>query len=230
MIAAVIFDMDGILIDSEPLWHESEVEVFTRVGIPFRKEDCLETQGVRIDEVVDFWFERRPWRGSSRKDVAEGIVTGLIARIRERGELMPGVISALDFVAGCGVRIALASSSSYAIIDTVLDRFELRGRFEVIYSAQEEEYGKPHPAVYITTAKKLNVRPDDCLAIEDSINGVISAKAAKMKCIAVPEPTARNDRRYGVADVVMARLDHIDQALWRRLNGESRAYPKGNPS
>ena len=108
---------------------------------------------------------------------------------------------------------ALASSSSYRIIDAVVDKFGLRNRFELIYSAQEEPFGKPHPGVYISAAQKLGVTPESCLAIEDSINGVVSAKAAKMKCIAVPEPAARNDRRYGIADVVLDSLNDVERPI-----------------
>ena len=89
--------------------------------------------------------------------------------------------------------------------------------FEKIYSAQEEEYGKPHPAVYISAAKRLNVAPVECLAIEDSFNGVLAAKAAKMKCIAIPYEGVRHDRRFAIADVSLDSLMQIDLDVWRRV-------------
>lgn len=213
MLSTVIFDMDGVIIDSEPLWHESEIEVFHRYGVPLTKAHCIETQGIRIDEVVEYWYGRHPWQHPSKEKVAEFIVDGLIERIHERGELINGVMFALNLSRSLPVRLALASSSSYRIIDAVIDKFGLRDRFELIYSAQEEPYGKPHPGVYISTAHKLCVTPESCLAIEDSINGVVSAKAAKMKCIAVPEATARSDRRYGIADVLLDSLNDIEEPM-----------------
>ena len=97
----------------------------------------------------------------------------------------------------------------------MVDKFNLREKFDVIYSAEEEEFGKPHPGVYITTARKLQLLPEECLAIEDSVNGVLSAKAAKMKCIAVPEDAARNDRRFAIADIVLDSLADLDAEVWR---------------
>ena len=213
MVSTVIFDLDGIIIDSEPLWHDSEIEAFNNAGVPLTKAHCIETQGIRIDEVVQYWFTKYPWGEPTKEKMAEIIVDGLILRIIERGELIDGVLKALDHIQTLPLRLALASSSSYRIIDTVIDKFKLRDRFELIYSAQEEEYGKPHPGVYITAANKLGVLPESCLAIEDSVNGVVSAKAAKMKCIAVPEKSARNDRRFGIADVVLKSLQDIEDPL-----------------
>ena len=220
MISAVIFDMDGVIIDSEPLWRDSEMSVFQRVGINLTHDDCLKTTGLRTDEVVDYWHRQHPWVYPSKKVIAQEIVEQLIGHIRSRGKLIEGFESAMAFIQTRQVKTALASSSSYPIIDTVMDRFNLREHFEVIHSAQEEEYGKPHPAVYMTTARKMNVRGGACLAIEDSVNGAVAAKAAGMRCIALPDPDARHDRRFGIADAVVDSLTDIDETLWQRLDNE----------
>jgi sugar-phosphatase len=222
MIEAVIFDMDGVLIDSEPIWHAAEIDVFAQVGIRLTRKDCLRTQGLRVDEVVDYYHRQRPWAAPSRQVIAERIVEAVIGGVRAHGEPIEGVEQALGFFETLALKIALASSSSYALIDTVVDKFALRPRFEVVYSAQEEPLGKPHPGVYITTARMLGVAPDRCLAIEDSINGVIAAKAAKMQCIAMPEASARYDRRYGVADALIDSLSQIGPGLWKALPGSRR--------
>ena len=125
MLSTVIFDMDGVIIDSEPLWHESEIEVFHRYGVPLTKAHCIETQGIRIDEVVEYWYGRHPWQHPSKEKVAEFIVDGLIERIHERGELINGVMFALNLSRSLPVRLALASSSSYRIIDAVIDMFAI---------------------------------------------------------------------------------------------------------
>ena len=112
MIRAVIFDMDGVLIDSEPFWRESEIEVFGRVGLHLTEAACRETMGLRIDEAVDYWHRRHPWEGATTAEVAERIVCGLIELIGARGEPMPGALRALEFFRGRGARLALASSYS----------------------------------------------------------------------------------------------------------------------
>lgn len=217
MVKAVIFDMDGLIIDSEPLWQEAEISVFKSIKINLIKEDCMKVMGMRTDEVVDYWFRRFPWEGPSKAEVTSGIIRELIGLIKEKGELMEGVRESIAFVKSKDLKTALASSSSYEIINTVLEKFGLMKEFEVIYSAQDEEYGKPHPAVYISAAKRLNVAPVECLAIEDSFNGVLAAKAAKMKCIAIPYEGVRHDRRFAIADVTLDSLLQIDSDVWRRV-------------
>lgn len=217
MIKAVIYDMDGLIIDSEPLWQEAEISVFKSVNINLTRADCMKVMGMRTDEVVDYWFRRFPWEGPSKTEITSEIIRELIGLIKEKGELMEGVKESLAFMKSKDIKVALASSSSYEIINTVLEKFGLMREFEVIYSAQEEEYGKPHPAVYISTAKRLNVAPVECLAIEDSLNGVLAAKAAKMKCIAVPYEGVRHDRRFVIADITLDSLMQINSEVWRRI-------------
>lgn len=218
--SAVVFDMDGLLIDSEPLWQQAEIEVFATVGLNLTRADCALTMGVRIDEVVAFWHRRRPWSpgGPSQALVTEQIVDRVIALIRTQAELLPGAVQALGFFSARGLPLGLASSSPLRLIDAVLDRFALRRHFQVIHSAQHEPLGKPHPAVYLSTARLLGQPAPGCLAIEDSLNGLISAKAARMGCIAVPAAESRADPRFSLADVVLESLEGIDAALWQRLS------------
>lgn len=215
VIKAVIFDMDGLLIDSEPLWQEAEIAVFLKVGMKLTVENCKETVGMRTDEVVDYWHRRRPWKGMSQKDMTEGITTKVIELIMEKGKLKPGAERALSFTRDQGTRIALASSSNYRIIHSVLGKFNFAEDFEVIHSAQEEEYGKPHPAVYLTTSRKLGLPPESCLAIEDSLMGVIAAKAARMPCLAVPET---DDRRFVLADMQLTSLEELNVEVWNKIS------------
>jgi sugar-phosphatase len=215
MLRALIFDMDGVLIDSEPFWHEAEMAGFALAGVKLTREDCLATTGLRVDAMVDHWFARQPWTTPSPREIEDTIVRHVIALIRERGALKPGVDSALAFAARAGLRTALASSSSSVVIDAVLDKLGLRPRFEVIHSAETEPYGKPHPGVYIHTAEKLGVRPEECVAFEDSPNGVLAAKAARMGCIAVPEPALQGHRFFAVADAVIGSLAEAGASLER---------------
>lgn len=214
---AIFFDMDGLLIDSEPLWHEAEVYGFGLAGLRLSPEQCLETTGLRVDEVVRFRYAQRPWTSPDQEAVTAAIVERLVDLVHAEGILKPGVAQALDRARASGGRIALASSSPYVIIDAVLDTFGLRSAFEVIHSAEEEARGKPEPDVYLTAARKLGVDPAACVALEDSPNGVLAAKAAGMKCIAVPEPALRNDPRLARADAILGSLFEFDAALLDRL-------------
>lgn len=218
MIEAVIFDMDGVLIDSEPFWQESEIDAFARVRLKLTREMCMQTMGLRIDEVVEYWRRRHAWEGLTSADMEEAIIGGVEERILSKGSAMKGVEHALDFFRTYGLKVALASSSAYRLIRAVTERLRLSDKFDCVYSAEEEEYGKPHPGVYLTTARRLGVSPAACLAVEDSFNGVLAAKAARMKCIAVPEAGARLDPRFAIADVLLGSLEEIDEEVWRRVS------------
>ena len=211
---AVIFDMDGVLIDSEPIWQDVELDVLGRLGVPITRDRCKETMGFRVHETVAHWHAQYPWDGPDVDAVVEQIMAGVIDAIGQRGGPKAGAVEAVDFVASQGMRLAIASSSYYRVIDAVLTRLGLAGRFEVVHSAQDEEHGKPHPAVFLTAAAKLGVEPRRCVAIEDSPNGVLSAKRAGMACIAVPEPGTEDDPRYADADVVLASLARVPTEGW----------------
>ena len=218
MIRAVVFDMDGVLIDSEPFWQESEIDAFGRAGLALTREMCLQTMGLRVDEVVEYWRRRRAFDGAPAGTLEDAIIGGVVERILSKGEAKEGAAHALGFFRARGLRVALASSSAYRLIGAVTERLGLAGEFEVAYSAEEEEYGKPHPGVYLTAARRLGVAPTQCLAVEDSFNGVLAAKAARMKCVAVPEPAQRRDPRFCIADVVLDSLAAVDMEVWRRLD------------
>lgn len=207
-----IFDMDGLLIDSEPLWRRAEVEVFASVGVHLTEAMCEATTGLRIDEVVAHWRARRPWEGETIEAVAARIVERMIALVGEVGEAMPGAHAAVDACARAGLALALASSSPDRLIDATLDRLDLADRFAVRRSAQHETHGKPHPAVFLRAAGELGLPPTRCLVFEDSLNGVIAAKAARMTCVAVPEV---DDPRFCIADRVLRSLEEVESVLHR---------------
>jgi HAD superfamily hydrolase (TIGR01509 family) len=218
-LRAAIFDVDGVLIDSEPFWRESEIEIFARCGLRLTEAECMLTTGLRIQEVTRFWYARKPWKGPSTEELAGDILQGVIRRIRDRGAPMPGLYETIRLFQTRHLRLALASSSAESLIDTVVDRLQIRSSFEAISSAENEARGKPYPDVYLAAAAKLILAPEHCLAIEDSIAGVASAKAAGMKCIAVPLPELRGDARYGAADSVLNSLAQIDGKLLDSLEG-----------
>lgn len=218
MIEAVIFDLDGLLIDSEPLWQEAEILVFKQVNLVLTSELCRQTQGLRIDEVVDYWYRQYPWTNLSKLKVEELIVSKVIELIHLKGQPLPGVAQAIAFVKNQNVKIALASSSTSQIIQAALQKLNLTEVFVEIYSAESEMLGKPHPGVYSTTAQKLNVPPQSCLALEDSLNGVLAAKAAHMKCVAIPEAIQQKNPQFAIADLILKSLEEFNQPVWNSLN------------
>jgi sugar-phosphatase len=217
MLRAAIFDMDGLLIDSEPLWRRTEVEVFATVGLTLTEAQCEATTGLRIDEVVAHWHARAPWTGTSCEAVVDGIVDRMVARVATEARALPGVAMAVEACAQAGLRLAVASSSPSRLIDATLRGLGIADRFELTVSAERERFGKPHPAVFLTTADALAVRPTECLVLEDSLNGVLAAKAARMTCVAVPSPTDRADPRFAIADRVLGSLTEVDAALLASL-------------
>ncbi len=216
-IRAAIFDMDGLLIDTEPVWRRTEIEIFGRLGLHLTEEQCLQTMGVRVAQVVELWYSRHPWSGPSCAEVTQEIIDSVISQVRNDGEAKEGVYDALDTLRRAGLPIGIASSSSDDLIQAVIERLGIGPYVEVICSADAEMEGKPHPAVYLTAARGLGVAGQDCLAFEDSPNGVRSAKAAGMYCIAVPDPYLADDPGMKAADLTLGSLAGFTPALLDRL-------------
>jgi HAD superfamily hydrolase (TIGR01509 family) len=216
-INAVIFDMDGLLIDTEPIWRQAEIEVFGTVGIHLTEEQCLETMGVRVAEVVALWHHRHPWEGPSIQEIADRIEDVVVAHVMAEGEAKAGVYSALATVRAAGLPIAIASSSSIRLIEAVVQRLGIADYIDAVCSGDAEPEGKPHPGVYLTTARTMDVAPEACLALEDSPNGVLAAKAAGMTCIAIPDPHLAGDPRMRGADLRLESLQGFTPQLLSSL-------------
>tara|TARA_B110000902_G_scaffold46407_1_gene52407 strand:+ start:4615 stop:5247 length:633 start_codon:yes stop_codon:yes gene_type:complete len=208
MIEAIIFDMDGIIIDSEPLWKKAIINVMKQVGFNFTIDMCNSTKGMRVDEVIKYWKTELNADFDSNK-LSKDIVEEVIYLIKKEGEAIEGLEKVLKKAKSNNLKIALASSSPSLIINVVLKKLNIIDYFDVIQSAEKEDFGKPHPGVFITTAKKLNVSPVKCLVIEDSLNGVIAGKSAKMKVVAMPEKEEKQLNKFVIADSIVNKLTEI---------------------
>lgn len=205
--------MDGLLIDSEPLWVRAEMEIFGEVGVVLGEEDCAKTKGLRTDDVIAYWFTRRPWTEATPAEVEARLIARVAELVRREGRALPGVASAIDAARQDGRRLALASSSPLVLIEAALERLGLSSTFEVVQSAEKLPLGKPHPGIFLVTAERLGAPPVDCLVLEDSLTGVLAAKSARMTCIAVPFDHPTHDPRFVIADAILPTLDHVTPAL-----------------
>jgi mannitol-1-/sugar-/sorbitol-6-/2-deoxyglucose-6-phosphatase len=218
---AAVFDMDGLLIDSEPLWREVEMDIFGRLGLPLTTELCLETRGMVLDEVTAHWYRLYPWPGPTPAAVAAEITEAMASLLATRLVLKAG---ALDAVAECrkrGLLLAVASSSPRRLIELTVEAMNAASWFSVLHSAQEEAAGKPDPGVFLTTARLLGVEPGRCVVFEDSPAGVEAALGAGMTCVAVPEdPGMGGDgppAGFASAALIIGSLAEVDDDLWFRL-------------
>lgn len=191
---AILFDLDGLLVDSEPLWDEAKRRTFAPLGIELTASMQSQTTGMRQHDMVDYWYRASPWIGPTVSTVARTVIAEMRNVIDEEGVvLMDGAREALTFTRGAGFVTAVVSSSPFEVIETVLI--------------------KPHPAVYLRAAGSLGVDPQACVAVEDSVHGVISGKAATMSVVAVPLSAELEDRRFGVADRVISSLHSLPKAV-----------------
>ena len=218
---AAVLDMDGVLIDTEPVWRAAQSAVFAGFGVALSERDLLDSTGQPIEELIPVWRRRAPGpdpAGTELTDdeIADRIIDQVIAYVKAQGEPMPGVTAAIALFERCGLRLAIASSSPLRLIDAVCDRLGLT-RITVRCSAMDEARGKPAPDVYLTAARRLGVAAANCLALEDSPTGIASARSAGMRCVAVPDPLLAADPRYREADLVLESLTGLDEAALRRL-------------
>ena len=188
---AVIFDMDGVLVDSEPLGMEAMRRVMARQGVPYTEADNNEFVGRTTLEECRILKARHRLEADAR-DLTRQYVDILVDLIRERPHPMPGVPDVLVELLTAGYRMALASSAEPVVIATNLDALDLGRFFEVIVSGTEVARGKPAPDVFLETAKRLGLPAPRCLVVEDSRNGLLAAKAAGMACAVIPCATTRH--------------------------------------
>ena len=215
-LKAVIFDMDGVIIDSEPLWRRAMIRGFNEVGMPFTEADCRKTMGIRINEVIQYWLEVRGMKEVSASLLEERIVTVLLELIEEEGQLIPGIAEIMQLCRDRQIKMGLATSSSSQLMRAILKKLGLEQAFQSAISAEAMAYGKPHPEVFLVCAGQLGVLPAGCLVIEDSLNGVIAAKAAQMRVVAVPEPGHQHKEKFVVADHVFTDMHQV-LALFKTL-------------
>jgi sugar-phosphatase len=201
-----IFDMDGLLIDSEPLWYEAAQECLSKFGMNIGEEQYVETTGLRTKEFLQHWFGVYNIDHAHIPTAEKEITDLVIAKVMDSGTMMEGVGETMELVKQSALKVGLASSSPLALIKAVLNKTKMEQYFSAICSAEFLPYGKPNPQVFINCAIELGSPPPACICFEDSFNGMIAAKAARMKCIVVPHPDQYYQERWKIADLRLNSL------------------------
>lgn len=214
----VIFDIDGLLIDSEPLWNEAAAEVFSQYGVNLTEEQYKTTTGLRTKEFVHWWFSYYQIPHAELAKAEKQIVYSVLDKIERKGTIMPGVPYIFDFFARKSFRIGLATSSPPALIDLVVKMAEIGQFLHATSSAEDLPYGKPHPQVYLNCAEQLQSTPVQCICFEDSFNGLIAAKSARMKCVIVPDISQAKEEKWGAADLKLSSLQNFGELHFQLLN------------
>ena len=217
MIKAIIFDMDGLLIDSEPKWDRARADMAERLGKEWGRKDHEAVMGVSTEEWATYM--RDTWAiDMSLEDIVEEIVSRMRDYYREQIPFRKNAVEAVTLAAE-HYRTALASGSERSLIDIVTTSDELGGKFEVVLSADQVERGKPHPDVYLETARHLGVAPQHCLCLEDSKNGMLAGLNAGFKVIGIPDKDFPVDKNVlDRVDVVLDSLDGFTVELIESLN------------
>jgi HAD superfamily hydrolase (TIGR01509 family) len=216
MIDTVIFDMDGVLVDSEKYWAIEETKYLaTRIPAP-HDEYHKDIVGMSISEIFDYLKSRYDFDLEKKEflDAYDGMAVDIYEKL---SNLLPNVMDLLVLLRNEGFTLALASSSPRFWVNMAVERFKLGSFFRVTVSASEIKCkGKPAPDIYLYTAEQLGTKPENCLAIEDSRNGVLSAKAAGMKCIGLRNGF-NEEQDLSLADMVVDSFQQLTLKVISKL-------------
>ena len=216
--SAVIFDIDGLLINSEPLWNQAAAEIFRQYGIILTEEQYALTTGLRSKEFVTHWLIQHKIPSTEFDRVEEKIVNLALSLIDKGATLMPGVEHIFQFFLKRDFKIGLATSSPVELIEWVKDKLGIRSFIHASSSAHHLPYAKPHPQVYLDCAAAMHVSPLACICFEDSVYGMTAAKAARMTCVVVPSAEHSKLPHWGLADLKLSSLQNFGDLHFNMLN------------
>lgn len=204
---AVIFDMDGVIIDSEPLHQRVEADLLKELGGEMTDDERESFVGT-TDEHLWSWVKEKFKVDLSVEEMIQMKKERFIEEIHTV-PLVDGVKELLENLKEEGYLIALASSNNRQAVDKIIEQFDLEKYLELAMSGEDVKKGKPNPEMFLKTAKAMQVKAKECLVIEDARNGVIAAKKAGMKCIAYDNPKS-GKQDLSAADLILEDYDHFD--------------------
>jgi HAD superfamily hydrolase (TIGR01509 family) len=208
MIEMIFFDMDGVLVLSEPYWRQAEAELFFDLfGIKLSEEDVHHTTGLKTTEVVQY-HKTRYKLDADNEIVGHEIEKRVIELVREFAKPMPGLINFTDWVTKQNIRRCLVTSSSRYVIENILEHVGLVDFFEKKFTAYDEEWGKPNPAVYNSAVSYSELSKDKIIVIEDSMNGVKAAYQAGLTILGLPDEHNKTNLEY-LSYIYQAFDDHV---------------------
>ena len=211
-VSAVIFDLDGVLVDSEIWWHEERVDWARMRGLTWTHEDSSHVMGANSRGWARIMRERMGLPPTEEAAIEDDIVNRVVRRYVDGAPEIDGATVTVRAIAEHWP-VAIASSAHHAVIDAALQATGLAGAIPIVVSSDDVEHGKPAPDVYLETARQLGVTPETCLVVEDSLNGVRAARAAGMIVVLVPnESIPPAPGAAELADFVLARLVDLDPA------------------
>jgi HAD superfamily hydrolase (TIGR01509 family) len=213
-LEAVLFDMDGVIIDSEPLWSDAEKELLARRNLPYSPSLKTAMMGRDARGAVGYLIEHYSLTESLGKLIEER--NQLIAELfKEHLKAIPGALDLVRSVIAAGILTGLVSSSPKPLVELALEKLVTTGLFDLTLSGDQVVRGKPAPDIYITAAEKLGVKPEYCLVIEDAPHGVAAAKDAGMCCLAIS--TSVSVVELAMADKVVSGFEEVDVQVLQSL-------------
>lgn len=213
MIKAVIFDMDGTLIDSQPIWYQVSTDFFQKNGFPVTMDDMIKLTGSPVAKLVDYVLQAYGQKDKERAQLITGLMDYAVSEILAAKPLLPNVKDVLAQLKQQGIKMAVASASPRNMLQGIVDSCGIAEYFDYLASAEELDYNKPHPAVYLHAAQQLGVNPTECFAVEDSVLGMISGKAASMKTVVIPAQAELDDPRWALADFKLTNISELPALL-----------------
>jgi HAD superfamily hydrolase (TIGR01509 family) len=203
---AVVFDMDGLLLDTETLWHHAEVELFSRHGGEFTWDDKMAVIGTSYDFTAGYFASRLGLPRERGGELVSEMISLMHDLVRQSVDARPGAVELVDGLRQLKVPLGLASNSPRFLVDDALRTAGLADAFDAIVTSDDVEHAKPAPDIYLLACQRLGVEPSDAVALEDSPSGVAAAKAAGLTCIAVPQFTETD---VSAADRVIDSLEEL---------------------
>jgi HAD superfamily hydrolase (TIGR01509 family) len=217
MIKAVIFDMDGLMIDSEPLQSKSIEKILKEYGVDPDYDELGLVQIIGITAKENFRILKDKHRINEDIDIlVDKKQNAYLEILKENLVSMPGLVELLNLLKEKGIKMGVASSSKLDHIELVLSGLGIRDYFEIVVSGELLEKSKPHPEIYLTAAKQLGVGPKEAIALEDAEMGVISASSAGIKVIAVPNSSTKK-QNFSKAILIVSSLEDINWDILSRI-------------